>query len=205
MKLSRFVMLSLVAPVALAAQQPPAGLPPNPSRPRFATGSPDCIATLRRRSTRFPNRSSLTSRRRRSSLSATSRSTSRTTITSSATTLARMKGTRAVEDTATADSVKATWPKDKLVAQLKQSFAFCDQAIAQLDDAKLGEPVTITFGGNSRTVVSRAAMVARPRARPGGPLQPARELHASEQHASADGAPAAASGRKLAHLTDHML
>src|SRR5947199_7117067 len=37
------------------------------------------------------------------------------------------KGTRAAEDTATADSVKATWPKAKLVAQLKESFAFCDQ------------------------------------------------------------------------------
>jgi hypothetical protein len=52
---------------------------------------------------------------------------------------------RAAEDTATADSVKATWPKDKLVTRLKESFAYCDQAIAQLDDAKLAEPVTVTF------------------------------------------------------------
>jgi hypothetical protein len=65
---------------------------------------------------------------------------------------------RAAEDTATADSVKATWPKDKLVTRLKESFAYCDQAIAQLDDAKLAEPVTVTFGGNSRTV-ARAGMV----------------------------------------------
>ncbi|HJP84367.1 MAG TPA: DinB family protein [Gemmatimonadaceae bacterium] len=69
-----------------------------------------------------------------------------------------MKGTRAAEDTATADSVKATWPKAKLVEQLKASFAFCDQAIAQVDDAKLGESVTMTFRGNSRQV-PRAAMV----------------------------------------------
>jgi uncharacterized damage-inducible protein DinB len=68
-----------------------------------------------------------------------------------------MKGTRATEDTATADSVKATWPKAKLVAQLKESFAYCDRAIAQLDDAKLAEPVTITFGNNTRTT-SRASM-----------------------------------------------
>src|SRR5215212_8589848 len=59
-----------------------------------------------------------------------------------------MKGTRAAEDTATADSVKATWPKVKLVTRLKESFAYCDQAIAQLDDAKLAEQVTVTFGGN---------------------------------------------------------
>ena len=68
-----------------------------------------------------------------------------------------MKGTRAAEDTATADSVKATWPKAKLVTRLKDSFAFCDQAIAQLDDAKLAESVTAMFGSNSRTV-TRAQM-----------------------------------------------
>src|SRR6185369_10094496 len=56
-----------------------------------------------------------------------------------------MKGTRPAADTTTADSVKATWPKAKLVASLKDSFAFCDQALNQLDDTKLGEPVTITF------------------------------------------------------------
>src|SRR5688500_18364700 len=50
-----------------------------------------------------------------------------------------MKGTIAAEDTATADSVKATWPKAKLVEKLKASFKFCEDAFAQLDDAKLGE------------------------------------------------------------------
>jgi len=68
-----------------------------------------------------------------------------------------MKGTRAAEDTATADSVKATWPKAKLVTRLKDSFAFCDQAIGQLDDARLAESVTAMFGSNSRTV-TRAQM-----------------------------------------------
>jgi uncharacterized damage-inducible protein DinB len=68
-----------------------------------------------------------------------------------------MKGTRASEDTATADSVKAKWPKGKLVARLKESLAFCDQALGQLDDTKLAESVTITFGANSRTV-TRAGM-----------------------------------------------
>ena len=69
-----------------------------------------------------------------------------------------MKGTRTAEDTTTADSVKANWPKDKLVAGLKESFAFCDQAFAQLDDAKLADQIPITFGGNSRTV-TRSGMV----------------------------------------------
>ena len=69
-----------------------------------------------------------------------------------------MKATRPVTDTATADSVKATWPKDTLVAKLKESFTFCQNAIGQLEDAKLADQVTLTFGGNSRNV-ARASMV----------------------------------------------
>ncbi len=69
-----------------------------------------------------------------------------------------MKGTRPDPDTATPDSVKATWPKAQLVASLKDSFTFCEQAFNQLDDAKLADQITITFGNNSRTA-TRAAMV----------------------------------------------
>ena len=69
-----------------------------------------------------------------------------------------MKGTRAAKDTTTADSVKATWPKDTLVTQLKASFKFCQDAFAQVDDSKLGDQVTVTFGGQSRQVV-RANML----------------------------------------------
>ncbi|HEV7590723.1 MAG TPA: DinB family protein [Longimicrobium sp.] len=69
-----------------------------------------------------------------------------------------MKATQAAEDTATADSVKAAWPKDRLVAQLKASFTFCENAFAQLDDAKLADQVTVTFRGQSRPL-TRATMV----------------------------------------------
>lgn len=69
-----------------------------------------------------------------------------------------MKATVPAEETATPDSVKATWPKDKLVAQLKASFAFCENAFAQLTDASLAEEVTMTFGGNTRKS-PRASMV----------------------------------------------
>jgi len=69
-----------------------------------------------------------------------------------------MKATRAAKDTTTADSVKAQWPKDTLVAQLKASFKFCEDAFAQLDDAKLADQITMTAGGQSRTL-TRAAMV----------------------------------------------
>jgi hypothetical protein len=69
-----------------------------------------------------------------------------------------MKATLPAGDTQTADSVKAKWPKDTLVAKLKASFTFCENAFAQLDDSKLGDQVTMTFNGNSRTV-TRAGMV----------------------------------------------
>jgi len=69
-----------------------------------------------------------------------------------------MKATRSERETATPDSVKATWPKDSLVTQLKASFDFCERALAQLDDAKLADQITMTFGGQSRQA-PRAQMV----------------------------------------------
>src|SRR5262245_3831241 len=70
-----------------------------------------------------------------------------------------MKGVRAAEDTATADTVKAKWPKDKLVDQLKTSFKFCEDAIAQLDDAKLGDQITQTLSNGQTRTVTRAGPV----------------------------------------------
>ena len=69
-----------------------------------------------------------------------------------------MKASRPGPETATPDSVKATWPKDSLVTQLKASFDFCERAFAQLDDAKLADQITVTFGGQSRQA-PRAQMV----------------------------------------------
>ena len=69
-----------------------------------------------------------------------------------------VKSSRPEEDTATPDSVKATWPKDKLIAKLKDSFTFCAAALQSLSDAKLPEQTTMTFNGNSRSV-TRAQMV----------------------------------------------
>jgi len=158
MKLFHFATLALVAPIALAAQQPPAALPANPVTAAFRTR----ISALHRNIAQAFD-----------SIPASKFSYKPTPAQLSIGYIAQhiasddyffcnnfgaMKGTRPARDTATADSVKATWPKDTLVTRLKESFAFCDQAIAQLDDAKLGEPVTVTFGGNSRTV-ARAGMV----------------------------------------------
>jgi hypothetical protein len=69
-----------------------------------------------------------------------------------------LKAPVAAEDTTTADSVKAGWPKEKLVSKLKTSFTFCETAFAQLTDGKLGDQVTMTFRGQSRNA-ARASMV----------------------------------------------
>jgi len=68
------------------------------------------------------------------------------------------KGTVAPEDASTPDSVKAKWPRATLLTKVKASFAFCEDAFAQLDDAKLADQITMTMGANTRTS-TRVAMV----------------------------------------------
>jgi hypothetical protein len=158
MKLSHFAILALAAPIGLAAQVPPAPLPANPVTTAFRTRISAIHRNIAQAFDSIPES--------KFSYKPTPAQLSFGYIAQHianddyffCNNFGAMKGTRAAEDTSTADSVKATWPKVKLVARLKDSFAFCDQAIAQLDDTKLGEPVTITFGGNSRTV-ARAQMV----------------------------------------------
>lgn len=50
------------------------------------------------------------------------------------------------------DSVKMNWPKDTLTARLKASFAFCNDAFAQMNDAKLAEDMQVGPPNNRRTV-----------------------------------------------------
>jgi hypothetical protein len=69
-----------------------------------------------------------------------------------------LKASRPEREATTPDSVKATWPKDELVTQLKASFAFCERAFAQLADSTLDDQVSMTFRGNTRQV-TRAGMV----------------------------------------------
>ena len=61
-----------------------------------------------------------------------------------------MKPTIDPKDTSTPDSVKATWPKAELVSKLKASFAFCDEAIEQVTDARLPDAISFTLGGAER-------------------------------------------------------
>jgi hypothetical protein len=65
------------------------------------------------------------------------------------------KATLPDEDTQTPDSVKATWPKEKLVTKLKAAMAFCDDAMTQLDDTNLGAIITVSGPNNTSRQVSR--------------------------------------------------
>jgi hypothetical protein len=55
----------------------------------------------------------------------------------------------------TRSKVAATDGKDALIARLRETFAFCDQALASLNDSNLGEALPF-FGGSKR---SRAAVM----------------------------------------------
>ena len=158
MRVSRFALMALVLPIGLAAQQPAGTLPPNP----ITTSFKNRINGLHRNiaqafdsipESKFPYKP--TPAQLSIGFIAQHVASDNYFFCNQ---FGAMKGTVAAEDTATADSVKATWPKSKLVSRLKESFTFCENAAGQLDDAKLAEPVTISFGGNSRTV-ARSAMV----------------------------------------------
>lgn len=158
MKLSYAAILTLVIPIGLAAQQPPASPPANPITASFRGRLMNLHRNIAQAFDSIPEA--------KFSYKPTP---AQLTIGYIAQHLANdnyffcnsfgaMKGTRPASDTTTADSVKATWPKATLVASLKESFNFCDQAFNQLDDARLADQITVTFGGNSRTA-TRSGMV----------------------------------------------
>ena len=159
MKHAHFAILALVAPISLAAQQqPPAGPPANPITASFRARIMNLHRNVGQALDSIPEA--------KFSYKPTPAQMSIGNIAQHVAndnyffceTFGPMKGTRPAEETATADSVKATWPKAKLVASLKESFAFCDKALDQVDDKKLADQISITFGGNSRTV-TRSGMV----------------------------------------------
>jgi hypothetical protein len=58
-----------------------------------------------------------------------------------------------------ADTVKAQWPKDTLVARLKASFTFCDNALDKLSDTKLADPIAIGPQAPGRTIIRTRYML----------------------------------------------
>lgn len=142
-----FLTLALAAPVPIAAQQP-APLPPNPLTAMFRTRMVTFHSRLAQAFDSIPE-----------SKFGYKPTPAQLTIGYVAQHLAAdnyfycnsfgpLKGKPAAADTTTADSVKATWPRDSLLTKLKTSFKFCQDALAQLDDAKLSEPIEVRQGNN---------------------------------------------------------
>ena len=160
MKISRAVILALVLPVSLAAQQTPAGGPP--AEPITTAFRGRIMALHRNLAQAFDSIPE--------SKFGYKPTPAQLTIGYIAQHLAsdnyffcnnfgEMKATVPEKVTTTADSIRATWPKDTLVAQLKASFTFCQSAVAQLTDAKLADQITMTAPNGQTRNVTRAGMV----------------------------------------------
>ena len=158
MRISSLAIIALALPVTLAAQQPPAGAQANPITTAFRGRTIGLQRNLAQAFDSIPE-SKFSYKPTPAQLSigfiAQHLASDNYFFCNN---FGTMKATVAAEDTTTADSIKATWPKDRLVTKLKESFTFCENAFAQLDDAKLAEAVTMSFRGQSRST-PRATMV----------------------------------------------
>jgi hypothetical protein len=65
------------------------------------------------------------------------------------------KATRPESHTSTPDSVKAKWPKDSLVAQMKAAFEFCNEVQSTMDDAAATAIISVPGPNNTTRQVSR--------------------------------------------------
>jgi uncharacterized damage-inducible protein DinB len=59
------------------------------------------------------------------------------------------KAARPESQANTSDSIKAAWPKDSLVAQMKAAFQFCDEVMANMDDAAATAIISVQQGNNT--------------------------------------------------------
>lgn len=161
MKISRLFLATLALPAGLAAQQPtaPAGPPVNPVTTVFRNRTMGLQRNLAQAFDSIPA-SKFNYRPTPAQL----------TIGYIAQHLASdnyffcsvfgaMQPTRAPLDISTPDSIKATWPRETLVTKVKESFKYCEEAFAQLNDANLGDQVAITPPGGQPRTLTRAAMV----------------------------------------------
>ena len=159
MKLSRAVILVLGLPLGLAAQQTPAGPPVNPITTTFRNRTMGLQRNLTQAFDSIPA-SKFNYRPTPAQLTigyvAQHVANDNYFFCSS---FGAMKPTRPAADTSTPDSIKATWPRETLVAKLHESMTFCESAFAQLTDANLADQITINPPGGAPRTLTRAAMV----------------------------------------------
>jgi hypothetical protein len=158
MKISHVAILALALPLALAAQQTPAGPQANPITAAFRGRTLGLQRNLAQAFDSIPE-SKFGYKPTPSQLSigyiAQHVASDNYLFCNN---FGAMKATLPATDTTIADSIKAKWPKDTLVAKLKASLTFCENAFAQLDDSKLAEPISLTFNGQTRNS-TRVVMV----------------------------------------------
>jgi uncharacterized damage-inducible protein DinB len=158
MKTLHAALLALTLPMAVAAQQPPAGPPANPITTVFRNRT---MALQRNLAQAFDSIPEAKFSYRPTPAQLTIGYIAQHLASDNylfCNNFGAMKATLSPKDSTTADSIKATWPKDTLVAKLKASLTFCENAFAQLDDANLADQVAMTFNGATRNT-TRAAMV----------------------------------------------
>jgi uncharacterized damage-inducible protein DinB len=59
-----------------------------------------------------------------------------------------------------ADTLKAQWPKDTLVARLRASVAYCDNALSTVSDAQLADQIPVGQPGSGRTIDRSRFLIA---------------------------------------------
>jgi uncharacterized damage-inducible protein DinB len=158
MKISHAALLVFALPVSLTAQQAPAGPPANPVTAAFRVRT---LGLQRNLAQAFDSIPEAKFGYRPTPAQLTIGYIAQHLATDNylfCNAFGAMKATVPEKDTATPDSVKATWPRDTLITKLKASFAFCESALDQVDDSKLGDQVELTFNGNTRKL-ARASMV----------------------------------------------
>lgn len=67
---------------------------------------------------------------------------------------------RATTKDSLADTIKARWPKDTLVARVRVSFEFCNSALASLRDGALADQLPLGAPGSGRTIGRAQYLVA---------------------------------------------
>jgi uncharacterized damage-inducible protein DinB len=158
MKIARAAILALALPLSLSAQQPAGGPPANPITTAFRGRINGLHANIARAFDSIPE-SKFGYKPTPAQLSigyiaqhvasddyffCNNFSANKATLT---------------DEDSQPDSVKAKWPKDKLVAKLKESIKFCEDAFASLDDAKLAEAISLPGPNGTTRQVPRATMV----------------------------------------------
>lgn len=73
--------------------------------------------------------------------------------------LGDLKHPRTAKDSL-ADTIKARWPKDTLVARVRASFEFCNSALASLRDGALADQLPLGAPGSGRTIGRAQYLVA---------------------------------------------